>query len=157
MSSLLTQVLCTLINTVSTILSNTSVPRYRRTQYRDYILVLFFNGCRYSEPKHHLWILDFFEVPVVTWYDRKNKAAELVLDLLRLDVPYLFCESGRVSDISEVAHSFTEFLTAFIKKRHLENPLLGMMESVILVRNVNTSVITHCVVGQRDHTDTTYV
>ncbi len=108
---------------------NLDVPKLNHTYLGCFLLL----HSRYSEPKRHQMILVFFEKSVGKWYAGRNNALKFVLDLLRLEIPYLFCESSHACVISQVATDFSSFLTKFIMEEHLEIPLLDCMESHILV------------------------
>ena len=70
-------------------------------------------------------------------YIKDGWAGELVVDLLKLEVPKLFAVEGGGEKDDDVRHKFSEFLKNYIFRCKLKHTILKEMNS-ILVRDPNS-------------------
>ena len=94
---------------------------------------------RFSGAQNHHYLLDFLK-SVAQCYNEDRRAGDLVVDLLKLEVPKLFAvERGGEKD-EVVRHEFSQFLKNYILRCRLKYTILKEMRN-ILVR-VRASVLT---------------
>ena len=89
---------------------------------------------RFSGAQHHHYLLDFLQ-SVAERYRGDRRAGELVVDLLKLEVPKLFAVEGGEEEDKAVGLEFSAFLRDFISRNALKPTILGKM-NVILVRDL---------------------
>ena len=70
-------------------------------------------------------------------YRNDHRAGELVVDLLKLEVPKLFAVEGAGEKHEVVRHEFSQFLKNYILRGRLKRTILEKMRS-ILVREPNS-------------------
>ena len=80
---------------------------------------------------HHKFILTFFK-SVATSYQKRNAAADFVLDLLQLGVHRLFSCGSDDQTNGSVASEFSEFLRAYILQHKLQTSLLKKMQKILV-------------------------
>lgn len=90
---------------------------------------------RFSGAQHHHYLLDLFQ-SVAKRYREDGRAADLVLDLLKLQVPELFAVHGGGEKDKEVRRKFSNFLRDYICRCHLKHTILKKM-NIILVSDRN--------------------
>ena len=89
------------------------------------------NTLRFSGAHHHHYLLDLLQ-SVAERYHQDGRAGDLLVDLLKLEVPKLFAvEEGDEKD-EEVRHKFSEFLQNYIFWCNLKHTILKKMESILV-------------------------
>ena len=89
------------------------------------------NTLRFSGAHHHYYLLDLLQ-SVAERYHQDGRAGDLLVDLLKLEVPKLFAvEEGEEKD-EEVRHKFSEFLQNYIFWCNLKHTILKKMESILV-------------------------
>ena len=89
------------------------------------------NTLRFSGAHHHHYLLDLLQ-SVAERYHQDGQAGDLVVDLLKLEVPKLFAvEEGEEKD-EEVCHKFSQFLQNYIFRCNLKHTILKKMRHILV-------------------------
>ena len=89
------------------------------------------NTLRFSGAHHHHYLLDLLQ-SVAERYHQDGRAGDLLVDLLKLEVPKLFAvEEGEEKD-EEVRHKFSEFLRNYIFWCNLKHTTLKKMGHILV-------------------------
>ena len=92
-----------------------------------------FISSRFGGAQHHHYMLNFLK-SVAEYYHGDGRAGDLVVDLLKLEVPKLFAVEEGGEKIKAEDHEFSVFLRDYICRCNLKLTILGKMDA-ILVRN----------------------
>ena len=93
---------------------------------------------RFSGAHHHHYLLDFLQ-SVAECYRQDGRAGDLVVDLLKLNVPKLFAVEGGRAEDEAVGHKFSLFLRDYLYRCALKGTFVEKM-GVILVSKPNSLV-----------------
>ena len=91
---------------------------------------------RFSGAQNHRYLLDFLN-SVAQRYIKDGRAGDLVVALLKLEVPKLFAVEGGGEKDEDVREEFSDFLKNYIFRCKLKCTIHKKMES-ILVRKQNS-------------------
>ena len=95
---------------------------------------------RFPEPKAHTFILEFILLES-TYYAEANKRVAFILDIMKLDVPDLFCDQR--GDTSILGESFKKNLHSYIASRGLSRDLLKCVNHVMVSCEIRNSSNIH--------------
>jgi len=109
-------------NNVAGLLNTLFLTAFSQTQHTP----------RFSGAQHHYFLLDFLQ-SVAKCYYKDGRAGELLVDLLKLEVPKLFAVEGGEQNNETVGREFSAFLRDYINQNRLKYAILEKM-SIILVR-----------------------
>ena len=107
------------------------------------------NTPRSSGAQHHHYLLDFLQ-SVAECYHKDGRAGDLVVDLLKLEVPKLFAVEGGSEEDEAVRCEFSRFLQNYIiecelpileKRKDIECDLQPTIFEKIMVREPNHQVL----------------
>ena len=87
---------------------------------------------RFSGAQHHHYLLNFLK-KMAERYHQEHRAAELVVDLLKFEVPKLFAANRGEENDEKVRNKFSLFLQEYICRGNLKHIILEKMK-VIMVR-----------------------
>jgi len=90
--------------------------------------IYFFINDRFRKAEEHKVLLDFL-VNVSIKYAEDGRPYYFLYDLLRLEVPSLFHESG---SNSKIGTDFKKFLTDYIRQHNLKLDILMKMEDILV-------------------------
>ena len=96
-------------------------------------LCCFFVSFRFGGKQHHHYMLGFLK-SVAEHYHGDGRAGDLIVDLLKLEVPKLFAVEGGGEKSEAESDEFSVFLRNYICRCNLKPTILGKMDA-ILVRN----------------------
>ena len=89
---------------------------------------------RFGGAHHHRFLLDFLKA-IADHYHKDNRAVEIVLDLLHLNVPKLLsAEEGERQNeaAATVSQEFMVFLKNYINRHSLKLPILGQIAEILV-------------------------
>jgi len=84
---------------------------------------------RFPEPKAHTFILEFILLES-TYYAEANKRVAFILDIMKLDVPDLFCDQR--GDTSPPGETFKMYLHGYIASSCLSRDLLKCVDTIMV-------------------------
>ena len=84
---------------------------------------------RFPEPKAHTFILEFILLES-TYYAEANKRVAFILDIMKLDVPDLFCDQR--GDTSPPGETFKVYLHGYIASSGLSRDLLKCVDTIMV-------------------------
>ena len=91
---------------------------------------------RFPEPKAHTFILEFILLES-TYYAEANKRVAFILDIMKLDVPDLFCDQR--GDTSPPGETFKVYLHGYIASSGLSRDLLKCVDTIMVSWVSNSS------------------
>ena len=112
-------------------------PKAYKLHQKIDLCILFY---RSPEPKDHNCILEFI-MSESAYYAEANKPVAFILDLVKLDVPDLFCDQR--GDTSILGESFKKNLHSYIASRGLSRDLLKCVNHVMVSCEIRNSSNIH--------------
>ena len=89
------------------------------------------NTLRFSGAQHHHYLLDFLQ-SVAERYHKDGWAEDLVVDLLKLEVPKLFAVEGGSEEDEAVRCEFSRFLQNYIIECDLQPTIFEKMKDIMV-------------------------
>jgi len=80
---------------------------------------------------------------VAQCYDKEGRAGELVIDLLKLEVPKLFAVEGGGEKDKDVRHEFFQFLKNYIFRCKLKHTILKEMRNILVREFLLSKLLCH--------------
>ena len=97
---------------------------------------------RFSGAQHHHYLLNFLR-NMAERYHQEHRAANLVVDLLKLEVPKLFAVDRGEEKDKKVRNEFSLFLQEYIRQGNLKHIILEKMRVIMVREAICSDQILH--------------